>query len=468
MYAWRGQWSVSSNLEVVVNRLHQYWKKRVRLLAFSIAMIVVNSVPAAQTFYGVRGDEGGGLSADLITINPTTGGIDSVVGVTGLTGVGGMAISPIDGTIYAVGGGNGTPGLHTLDPLTGAATFVGGNMVVRDMGFNNSGTLYAVLANNGVTAGGELVTVDLTTGAVALIGGKFIKGIGLAFDSNDTLYIKESAFEGDFSSMLYTVNPLTGRILSSVELDQTLHNSLAIDDEDVLYSHQWEGTGSYIYTIDPLTGFTNGLPSRIDPLIDNEIDVDISALDFSISNSGQVNLSGIIQTPDGMDICAMVLASGQFMFSCDPPGVYSLTGLPSENNGTVKRQIYADGFFPQVDVLTGSSNETVVMLRSGTCPNHNTPYEPAVVPRSAGKRIDISGKVLLRDSQTPICAMVLSNGQYMFSCDGTGSYALNIPLDINGQFKLQVYADGFAPTTENFDEFQTVNDVRMARAVDCQ
>ena len=64
--------------------------------------------------------------------------------------------------------------------------------------------------------------------------------------------------------------------------------------------------------------------------------------------------------------------------------------------------------------------------------------------------------------------MVLANGQYMFSCDGTGSYTLNIPLDINGQFKLRVYADGVAPNIQLFDEFSVVNDVRMARAAECQ
>ena len=108
------------------------------------------------------------------------------------------------------------------------------------------------------------------------------------------------------------------------------------------------------------------------------------------------------------------------------------------------------------------------MTRSGTCPNYNMPYDPAVVPGSAGKRIDISGKVLLQVSATPICSMALANGQYMFTCDGTGSYALNIPLDTNGQFKLQVYADGFAPITQKFDEFSASNDVRMARSVECQ
>ena len=89
-------------------------------------------------------------------------------------------------------------------------------------------------------------------------------------------------------------------------------------------------------------------------------------------------------------------------------------------------------------------------------------------PDSAGKRIDISGTILLQNTQTVICAMTLANGQFMFTCDGTGNYALNIPLDANGQFKLQVYADGFAPTIQTFDEFQPDNDVRMARALECQ
>ena len=184
--------------------------------------------------------------------------------------------------------------------------------------------------------------------------------------------------------------------------------------------------------------------------------------------TGPVDLTGTVKTANGTDICSMVLASGQFMFSCNPIGVFSLTDLPREQNGTVKRQIYADGFFPKVDVLPDSVDEAVVMTRSGTCPSYNTPYDPSVVPGSAGKRIDISGMVLIQDSATPICAMVLANGQYVFSCDGSGSYALNIPLDNNGQFKLQVYADGFAPTIQTFDEFSVVNDVRMARSTECQ
>jgi hypothetical protein len=203
--------------------------------------------------------------------------------------------------------------------------------------------------------------------------------------------------------------------------------------------------------------------------LNDNIEFSTTNLTVSVASvSATVDLSGTIKTLEGTDICAMVLASGKYIFSCTPPGVFSLTGLPRETDGTVKRQIYADGFFPKIDSLAGSANEPVVMTRSGRCPSYNEPYDPGVFPGSAGKRINISGSVLLQNTQTPICAMVLANGQYMFSCDGTGSYALNIPLDTNGQFKLQVYADGFSPAIQIFDEFQAINDMRMARAAECQ
>ena len=184
--------------------------------------------------------------------------------------------------------------------------------------------------------------------------------------------------------------------------------------------------------------------------------------------TGPVTLSGTVETATATPLCGLVLASGQYTFSCNPNGPFVLSDLPRENDGTVKRQVYVDGFFPEIDVLLDSIEETVVMTRAGTCPDYNDPYEPGVFPGSAGQRIDVSGTVLLQDTQTPVCAMVLANGQYSFSCGGSGSYTMNIPLDNNGQFKLQVYADGFAPNIQVFDEFSTVNDVRMARASECQ
>ena len=54
----------------------------------------------------------------------------------------------------------------------------------------------------------------------------------------------------------------------------------------------------------------------------------------------------------------------------------------------------------------------------------------------------MQGTILLADG-TPICAMVLANGQYMFSCDGEGgAYDLGVPLDANGQITFFSFADG--------------------------
>ncbi len=180
-----------------------------------------------------------------------------------------------------------------------------------------------------------------------------------------------------------------------------------------------------------------------------------------------VDLSGTVKTAAGVDICAVVLASGRFTFSCNPPGVFSLTGLPRAPDGTVKRQIYADGFLPKIDVVTGSVDEAVVMTPSGNCPSYNTPYSPGVYPATAGQLVDISGTVRLQNSQTPVCAMVLANGKHMFSCDGSGSYAMRIRLDSNGQYKLQVYADGFAPAVQSFDILRTNDVVKMTRITEC-
>jgi hypothetical protein len=202
----------------------------------------------------------------------------------------------------------------------------------------------------------------------------------------------------------------------------------------------------------------------------------ITSTDFRITANllyepvdlSRVDISGTVKTTGGLDICAMVLASGQYMFSCNPNGIYSLNNLPRERDGTVKLQIFASGFMPSKTILTGSGAYDVTMTRAGTCPNYNTPYTPAITPTPPGTWIDISGRIALGSNSTiPICSMVLANGQYMFSCAGNGDYSLYVPLDSNGQVTIQVFAAGFAPYKIKIDEFQPVNDILLARASEC-
>jgi hypothetical protein len=228
-------------------------------------------------------------------------------------------------------------------------------------------------------------------------------------------------------------------------------------------------TIAYVYGKPPPTSFEEETSIQLNPFTQpSESNGEQGAWFWRYNSSDSfVNLSGNVESTEGTQLCAMVLASGKYDFSCNPNGPFSLTNLSRESNGTVKRQVYVDGFFPKVEVLEGSGSETVVMQRSGECPNYNTPYSPSASPGSAGKRVDIRGSVLLGNSGTPLCAMVLANGEYVFSCDGSGNYNMNIPLDAEGQFKLQVYADGFAPYTSRYDEVSLVNDAQMARASEC-
>ena len=226
-----------------------------------------------------------------------------------------------------------------------------------------------------------------------------------------------------------------------------------------VFSYTFNQPGATSYQCDPHASNMNGT---------------INVTATSEPPTPPINLSGNIETVvvgQGAKIepvCAMALASGEFMFSCDPIGEFSLENLPREADGTVVRQIYADGFFPSVTTLTESGVETVTLDRAFNCPSYNLPSNPDVIPASAGKMHSIAGRVLRQATDTPICALVLANGAYVFSCDDEGTYSLEFPLDANGQYKLQVYADGFAPAVQTFNEFDDPLNVRMARSSECE
>ena len=57
--------------------------------------------------------------------------------------------------------------------------------------------------------------------------------------------------------------------------------------------------------------------------------------------------------------------------------------------------------------------------------------------------VNINGTVTYNGS--PVCTMVLANGQYMFTCSGDGSFNLDVPLDGNGQITVFAFCEGLAP-----------------------
>jgi len=75
--------------------------------------------------------------------------------------------------------------------------------------------------------------------------------------------------------------------------------------------------------------------------------------------------------------------------------------------------------------------------------------------------VQIGGSVETEDG-TPLCAMVLANGQHMFSCEPAGKYSLNVPLDSNGQITLFAFCDGLMPFKITLNREQTDYNIIMA------
>ncbi len=65
----------------------------------------------------------------------------------------------------------------------------------------------------------------------------------------------------------------------------------------------------------------------------------------------------------------------------------------------------------------------------------------------------------------PECTMVLVNGQYAFTCDGTGAYELVVPLNPQGQVMVQAFCRNLAPYRQAITPAAevTIHDVAMTK-----
>ncbi len=123
----------------------------------------------------------------------------------------GAAVNPQTGVLYNLQGEDLSTGLrsffYTLDPSNGAPTFIGASTIYADgLAINSSGQAFAT----DFRLSGSLYGVNLTSGALTLVGslGLGAGGMGfdsgLAFDTDGTLY----ALRED--GAIYTLSTTTG------------------------------------------------------------------------------------------------------------------------------------------------------------------------------------------------------------------------------------------------------------------
>jgi hypothetical protein len=139
----------------------------------------------------------------------------------------------------------------------------------------------------------------------------------------------------------------------------------------------------------------------------------------------------------------MVLVNGQSQFSCDGAGRFDME-VPLDSNGMTTFQVFADGFAPFKQTISPQQAKDFRVSMSRSSGGRALQVSSNVDPSEDGLRALISGTVIF--GSTAVCAMVLANGQQMFSCNSSlGLYDLNVPIDDDGNITLMVFAAGFMP-----------------------
>jgi hypothetical protein len=154
---------------------------------------------------------------------------------------------------------------------------------------------------------------------------------------------------------------------------------------------------------------------------------------------------------EGTPLCAMVLANGQYMFTCgDSLGLYDLE-VPLDQKSEITLYGFCSGFSPFKAIITPNQaqNFDINMTRAAAGSREievNMETEPGTTNPDF---IRISGTVTYGEED--LCAMVLANGQNMFSCGADlGTFNLEVPLGANGEITLYAFCSGFAPYKDVF------------------
>ena len=226
-----------------------------------------------KTFQGTTilyGADGAGSNEDgtnLYTLDPGTGEVTDIIGLTGYN-INGMDFDPTSGILYGVTSntdpdGNTSKSLFTIDPETGIATLKGLiNIGFADIAFRSDGRLYA--RSNWEEDNYYLYTIDKTCPdgncTLTLVGeGQSDIGSGggggIAFDSHDNLYLFDIETVGFFK-----VNPDTAEVLQQIlytnnSLNDQPITSAKFDGNDFLFATRsnW-GRDTDLVMIDVTTG----------------------------------------------------------------------------------------------------------------------------------------------------------------------------------------------------------------------
>jgi streptogramin lyase len=207
----------------------------------------------------------GAAGTDTLRQLDQTTGQSTTIGLIGLTSARDMASDtrPQSPRLWATSTDSGGD-LYRVDPATGGSTLVGHMNTptnIRTLAFDViTGRMF------GTTYGHELYQIDPDTAAVALIG--TVTNIGgndfdsLAFDQQGMLWTTTAS---GGNSLLYTINPSTAVATFKVTTNHSFFFSdIAFRPEDNVLFGIDNATG-HLFTIDIATGAATTLPAPTNP-----------------------------------------------------------------------------------------------------------------------------------------------------------------------------------------------------------
>lgn len=160
-----------------------------------------------------------------------------------------------------------------------------------------------------------------------------------------------------------------------------------------------------------------------------------------VAQTQWVDINGNV-TYNGTPVCAMILANGQHMFTSETDGCFHLN-VPLDGNGQITVFAFCSGLAPfqQVIFPEEGHNMQIELEASAGGQGMDVDYSLHAL---VGNWVRINGTVEYKGA--PVCAMILANGQYMFSCDEHyGTFDLNVPLDDNDEIELYAFCSGVEP-----------------------
>jgi hypothetical protein len=159
---------------------------------------------------------------------------------------------------------------------------------------------------------------------------------------------------------------------------------------------------------------------------------------------GKTQVSGTV-TYGGDPVTAMVLANGKYMFTGGGAGAFDLSDVPFDANGQITLYAFCSGLSPYKTILTeGVSDFEIEMVKDEGGKELIVTIDSISESSTKSGWYDITGTVA-NESATPLTAMVLANGKYMFTGNPVGEFNLTVPLDGIGKITLYGFCSGLTP-----------------------